>query len=367
MARQVVDAPPGASPPRRPMPLRRRIWRAIGIGVAAALGALVVGANFVRVPYVITSPGDARPLGSVVHVEGAPTYDHDDDLRYLTVRVSNQDPSLWRYLFAQFDGDVSIDRRERVIGCATYDENARLNDLLMNDSQTAAKTVALRRLGHQVVDLGQRAVIVSVECDGPSRGRLMLGDVITAIDGTAVSSNETIGPLVQAHRPGDRIRVTVDRGGQARDVDVTLGDRQGAGFLGIVTQNLVDEQLPFEVDIDTRHVSGPSAGLAFTLAIIDVLTPGDLTGDRRVAVTGSMYADGSVGAVGGIEQKTITARERGVSLMLVPKGEARDARAHAGNMRVVAVATIEDALEALERYGGDGTPPVSGTGAGDGQ
>jgi PDZ domain-containing protein len=357
MAQRVVDAPPGASPPRRDTATRRRVWRAVWVTAAATLGVAAVGANFVRVPYVITSPGDAKPLGSIVRVDGAPTYRHDNDLRFLTVRVSNEDPSLWRYLFAQLDSDASVERRERVIGCATYDENARLNNLLMGESQTAATTVALSRLGYEVSEAGRRAVIVSVQCDGPSRDRLMLGDVITAVDGAPVTANDTIRPLLLAHRPGERVRVTVDRGGSSREVTVLLGRREGSAYLGIATQTVIDERFPFNVEIDTRRVSGPSAGLAFTLAVIDVLTPGDLTGDQRVAVTGSISPDGTVGQVGGVEQKTVTARERGVTLLLVPKGEARDARPHAGLMRVIAVATIDDALTALERFGGDPVAP----------
>jgi PDZ domain-containing protein len=185
----------------------------------------------------------------------------------------------------------------------------------------------------------------------------MLGDVITAVDGAPVTANDTIRPLLLAHRPGERVRVTVDRGGSSREVTVLLGRREGSAYLGIATQTVIDERFPFNVEIDTRRVSGPSAGLAFTLAVIDVLTPGDLTGDQRVAVTGSISPDGTVGQVGGVEQKTVTARERGVTLLLVPKGEARDARPHAGLMRVIAVATIDDALAALERFGGDPVAP----------
>jgi PDZ domain-containing secreted protein len=104
---------------------------------------------------------------------------------------------------------------------------------------------------------------------------------------------------------------------------------------------------------------GPSAGLAFTLAIIDDLTPGNLTGGKRVAVTGTITSDGLVGPVGGVEQKAITARHNGVSLMIVPKSELKDARQGAGNIRVVGVDTIDEALAALEKAGGSPVPPAS--------
>ena len=226
-----------------------------------------------------------------------------------------------RYLFAKLDDDVDVEKRENVIGCATYDESARINTELMTQSQDDAKTVALRRLGYTVTDTGTPRVILDVSCTGPSKGRLMQGDVVTAIDGTPVSNAEQIRPLIQAHRPGTTVRITVDRGGTSTDVSVKAGARDGLGFLGIVTQTMTSERYPLNVQIDTDKVSGPSAGLAFALAIIDDLTPGDLTGGRRVAVTGAIARDGSVTPVGGVAQKAVAARESGAKLMLVPVGE----------------------------------------------
>jgi PDZ domain-containing protein len=123
-----------------------------------------------------------------------------------------------------------------------------------------------------------------------------------------------------------------------------------------------DLQLDFPVDvtIDPGTVSGPSAGLAFTLTIIDELTPGSLTGDQKVAVTGTIDLEGNVGEVGGVPQKTAAAVDAGAELMLVPRAEVRQARERAGDgLTVVGVDTIDDALRALRRHGG---APIEATG-----
>jgi PDZ domain-containing protein len=137
----------------------------------------------------------------------------------------------------------------------------------------------------------------------------------------------------------------------------------GTPCLGITTQAFVSYQFPIHVQINTERVGGPSAGLAFTLAIIDELTPGSLTGPKPVAVTGAIAPDGSVGEVGGVEQKAITARTNGVELMIVPKREVKDARRGAGNVRVVGVSTVDQALIALRGAGGVPVPPPSSTAA----
>ena len=322
--------------------------------------ALVVAAMaFIKVPYIIISPGEATALdGDIVSISGPRTYEHRGSLLYLTVRVSNSDPNVWRWLFAQLDDDVTVERRENVIGCASYSDSGRLQDELMRQSQDIATEVSLRRLGYDVPDVGTRVLIVDVQCDGPSHGRLHPGDRITAVDGTPVSTADEVGPLVRATAKGDPLRITVERDGNTRDVTVRVGERDGAGYLGIVSQTMHEWQFPVDVRFDTQKVSGPSAGLAFALAIIDDLTPGELTAGRKVAVTGSILADGSVGAVGGVAQKAVAAHNDGASLMLVPAGEAGEARDHAGDVKVVAVRTLDDALRALERAGGAPVPPA---------
>ena len=84
--------------------------------------------------------------------------------------------------------------------------------------------------------------------------------------------------------------------------------------------------VPVPDHINTQHREWPSAGLAFTLAVIDDLTPGDLTGRHRVAVTGTIEPDGTIGPVGGVAQKAITAERNGATALIVPLDEAKDAR-----------------------------------------
>jgi Lon-like protease len=355
----VITPPDVPGGERRPGPSRRRrIVTVAGSLLLAVLVTALVAAAFIRVPYVIISPGDATALDShVVTISGTPTFPHAQRLLFLTVQVTNQDPNLYRYLFAQLDSTVSVVKKQDVIGCASYTANARLNDLLMRDSQDTAKEVALTRLGHPVTHLGDQVVIADVACGGPSDHRLQLGDLITAVDGHPVSTAPEVKPLVVAHRPGDVVHLTVRRGGQTVTAAVRAGRSGNAAYLGIVTQTLGSWRFPFTITIDTQRVSGPSAGLAFTLAVIDDLTPGDLTAGRRVAVTGTIEPDGSIGPVGGIAQKAITAERNGAAALIVPIDEAQEARSHAGHLRVFAVRTITDALSALHRLGGEALPP----------
>ena len=97
--------------------------------------------------------------------------------------------------------------------------------------------------------------------------------------------------------------------------------------------------------------------LAMTIAMLERLTPGELTGGNKVAATGTIEGDESVGEVGGVKQKTLAVKAAGAKLFLVPKSEVALARPHAGNMRVVGIANLDEALAALRQLGGDPLPP----------
>ena len=125
-------------------------------------------------------------------------------------------------------------------------------------------------------------------------------------------------------------------------------------------ENRPSYEFPFDVAIDSGDVGGPSAGLAFTLAILDRITPGDLTGGARVAVTGTIELDGTVGPVGGVKQKTEAAVSEGAVLFLVPSDEYDEAvEAADGRIEIRRADSLDQALTALEELGGDPVEPVS--------
>ena len=99
-----------------------------------------------------------------------------------------------------------------------------------------------------------------------------------------------------------------------------------------------------EVETDWRKVVERK-----DIDVIDVSTPGELTGGHAVAATGSIADGGEVGAVGGIRLKTLAARAARVELFLVPEENYREAVANAGPMRVVGVRDLRSALDSLPR------------------
>ena len=260
---------------------------------------------------------------------------------------------------ASLDSDSDVVGEDNFLQGQSRTRVDKENVVAMDDSQLAAKKVALEQLGYTVKATGAGAIVAEVVKGSPADGHLEDGDVITAIDGQPVRLAEQVGTIVRAKPAGTTFVFTVTRKGRTRSETITTvaaksGPLRGKPQVGIapVTKDLKLD-FPVDVTIDPGPVSGPSAGLAFTLTIIDELTPGSLTGGQKVAVTGTMDLDGNVGEVGGVPQKTAAALDAGAKLFIVPTAEVKQAKARAGSKAtVVGVNTIEGALRALREHGG---------------
>jgi len=325
-----------ASPAADPAARARRTL--VGVLVLLLVAAALM-ATFVRVPYFVFRPGSIQSLNDRVNVVVGERFEPTGEVLFTTVR---QDATVngWEWLEARLRPSLSLVDEDLVLGGRTRDENRSFNFQLMRVSKSTAVAVALRHLG---VDPIRATGVGMAEVMGPSEGLLTTDDVILSMDGRPVFDAMDL--------------VEVVAGGEARTVLLTLGAREddpSIGFMGIVPQTRWEdvEDLPVDVLVNTGRVGGNSAGLALTLSILDLVTPGELTGGLRVATTGTIDAAGVVGPVGGVVQKVVAARQGGADLLLVPAAELEVARRHADGMAVEGVGTLEDALDALARHGG---------------
>jgi len=350
----------GAPPvPEASVTVRRPwAWWVAGITFLAVAGALFA-AFTVRIGYFEFRPGSARPTRDLVAVgRGVDVYPPASELAFTT--VSLRQSTVASYLWAWFDDDVQVIEQEAILAGRSPSENRQLNLQLMDTSKQDAIRQALLALGYEVPVTIDGVVVVAVEPGSAAEGELEVGETVVSIDGEPLDELNDVARIMEPKRPGDTVTLGVEPlQGEARTVDVVLGrspDDPQRGLIGIQLQpRSPSYEFPVAVDIDSGDVGGPSAGLAFTLAVLDVLTPGELTGGLDVAVTGTMEADGSVGDVGGVRQKTAAAIDDGYDVLLVPSGELDEARERAGDaIEVIAVDTLREALDALASLGGSG-------------
>jgi PDZ domain-containing protein len=190
----------------------------------------------------------------------------------------------------------------------------------------------------------------------PAATVLQPNDVIVGVDGKQVAIEAQAVEAIKEHKPGDRVRMSIVRASAApKTVEATLAaGPDGKGFLGVVLETSgLQIKPPFEINIDSGSVVGPSAGVAYGLEVLDLLTPGELTGGSTIAATGDLHLDGTIGAIGGVAQKTVTVRRAGAKAFLVPRDNYKEAKAHAGNdLQVYAIDSFDDALRTLSSLKG---------------
>jgi len=341
-------------------------WVVVLVGLSLVISVGAVGARFVSLPYDSIGPGSARSVSGVVTVTGHPSYPPQGKLLYTTVSVRER-VNPYEALAGWLDPDTDVIPEEKVRGDISPDDFKKMNIEAMADSKTTAQVLALRHLGF--TDLGDGAEIVDVDPAAAAASLIRAHDVIVAVDDHPVSVSADVVTGIQAHRPGDVLHLRLERGGGApMAVDAPLGAADDGGpQLGVRLTTRV--KLPFGITIDSGRVVGPSAGLAYALELLDVLTPGELTGGVVVAATGDLQPDGTVGPIGGVAQKAITVRRAGAKVFLVPRANLEEARSRAGSgLQVLPVDSFDDALRALGELEGSNALALGlpGTGRGGG-
>jgi PDZ domain-containing protein len=220
----------------------------------------------------------------------------------------------------------------------------------MSRSQSIAAAVAQRAAGYRVVARPTGALVDAVAPGLPAAGKLQPTDVIVSIDRARVRTIGDLRRLIRAHPVGAALRIGYRRGPQLRQATMrSVADPQQGGnpIVGIAVEQNADIRLPVPVRIDAGDVGGPSAGLAFALDVLQKLGR-NVDHGYRVAATGEIHLDGSVGPIGGIVEKTIGVKRSGIDVFLVPAGDnARAAERQAGRVRVIPVRSFQQALHAL--------------------
>jgi PDZ domain-containing protein len=355
---------PGGGGDSPPDDLRRssRRWAVALLVVSLVLTALGIVARFVQLPYDTLGPGRAEAVNSVITVDGHPSYPPQGKVFYTTVSVRER-VNPYEALAGWLDPTVDVIAEQKIRGTVPPDQYQRMNVEAMADSKTTAEVLALHQLGF--ADLGAGADVVEVDPGQPAAAVLQPGDVIVAIDGAAVSTSGDAVAAIRARAPGDTIHFQFRRNDAApTDAQAVLGQGDdGRPLLGVRLSTKI--KLPFGITIDSGRVVGPSAGLAYALELLDVLTPGELTGGSSVAATGELQPDGTVGAIGGVAQKTVTVKRAGAKIFLVPKDNEAEARAHAGKgLQVLGVSSFDDALHALGSLKGSNALALGKPGSG---
>ncbi len=352
----IEDFEPAPFDPERfeAAPYRRSGGRtAAGWLAFVPVAAFVIVIALVPMPFYMLSPGNAEDVIPLIHIQEQQTFDSG---RLLLTDVlfshANAYQAAWAWLHRPteqllpenyFLAPGQTDQQQQV---AAFNQ--------MDTSKIDAAVVALTAYAGYP---RKSAPGVLIECEGagcgdlpanvayPADGKLGPGDLIQAVDGTSVRGPIQLGKIITAAGAGHPLRFTVKSDQGVRTEVIAAADVPGVNhpIIGIGPVN----NFPFPITISSGQIGGPSAGLMWTLGLIDLLTPGDLTGGQVIAGTGAIGPNGAVFPIGGVQQKVVAAEQAGAKVFFCPEANVADARSVASSITIVPVATFADAVAYL--------------------
>lgn len=322
----------------------RRALTVVG-GILVVLLATILILVLVPSNKYLLLPDIAHPVSPLVKVQGAKP---SKSGKLYFVDVQERKATELEALFPWIHPHASlVPAGDIVAPCATgaQAEEAALQEMAF--SQRVAAAVALRKLGYHVVVKPTGVVVSQLIAGTHAPCNLQPMDVVVSVDGTPTPTEAALHTALSKLEPGASVTLRVRRGGRVIHVHIRTVDEGGRALVGFVPDQSAQIKLPIHVAIDTSGIGGPSAGLAFTLEVMQQLGRNVLHG-HRVAATGEMELNGAVAPIGGVKQKTYGVRQAGADVFLVPAGSnARTARRYAGPVHVIPVHSINQALHAL--------------------
>ena len=324
----------------------------IGLAFFIVIGSMTI----VKTDYYFMSPGP--PYQWDIEYGNIENYEFDGNLFQLTVRRDEANALI--YAWSYLDNSVDLYPREVILPKGvTPEELSQISIQNMKTSENVAIAVALTYIGYDIGSKGDGVSVVGILDDSPVKDKLLKGDVLNSINGEEISSATEFIATLRRYQIGDFVTIGLERDfdGETKNIEVETKliehiEYEGEPMVGFLATTINERfDFPFEVDIKTGNVGGPSAGLMMALNVYNNLIPEDITNSLVVAGTGTIEIDGSVGPVGGIKQKVIAAKRAGAKLILVPTANFEEAIPMASeSTAIVAIDSFEEALKVISEY-----------------
>ena len=306
--------------------------------------------------YYFMSPGP--PYQWEIEYGEVENYLFDGNLFQLTVRRDEANALI--YAWSLLNDSYDLYPREVILpDGVTPQELSEISIQNMRTSENVAIAVALKNLGYEIDTRGDGVAVVGLLDDSPVKDKLKKVDLLNSINNIEIFSATEFISTLRTYSIGETVSIgllrEVDGAKEQIYIETTLIEHveyKGEPMVGFLATTVNERfDFPFEIDIKTGNVGGPSAGLMMALNVYNNLIPEDITNSMIVAGTGTIEIDGSVGPVGGIKQKIIAAKRAGAELILVPVANFEEAKPlETDKTSIVAVDSFDEALSVISQY-----------------
>lgn len=344
---------------------RQRKWR-ITLAIVGFFFVASISLAFIPTHYYVMRPGSAMALEPMVTVEGG---QKNAKGTFMLTTVEIGPASVLGYLYAKVDSYADLVDVNQIRSPQETDAQYTQRELeVMKDSQLTAEIIAFEKAGLQVKVKNLGAIVMQILPGMPAADVLKVGDVINQVNGKEITTAQELLIALSGKKVGEKIELQWTRNQQTMKQSITLAKlpttsndvRAGIGIASPITKR--DVQLPNRVTIQSENIGGPSAGLMFTLEIMDQVSKQDWTKGYRIAGTGEMLQDGTVGRIGGIEHKVQAAASDNADIFFAPNDQlplgvkdltnyqeaVEAAKKINTTMKIVPVRTVDDAIRYLQ-------------------
>ncbi|MCL6104535.1 MAG: hypothetical protein M1483_02705 [Actinobacteria bacterium] len=313
---------------------------------------LIEVASLIELPYYALAPGNATSVEKMIVLPADKSHKLKGEVMMVDVAISRV--RLISYLPDILNSNMQIVKSNEILGTMPSSELDAQSLVQMAFSKQIAEFVALKKLCYPVSVRPQGAMIYQTLANSPAFSTLKVGEIIVSVNkkptltlqevSSRISSSPLSAPIDLGVRFPKSKKLTYV---QVMPTSKVVNSKK-VPFIGVYLLSWLKFNFPFPVSIDTQDIGGPSAGLAFTLGLIDQLGGGGLTGGKKVAATGTISFNGQVGPIGGIAEKTVAVDNAGAQIFFVPPDEYAKAKSKAGkDLKVVPVSSLDQALTYL--------------------
>jgi len=329
--------------------------RAIGL-LSKLFGILVIIffiINFVPTDYMLMRPGIAQELSPIITVEDG--YKGGSKGDFMLTAVSTTPATIWDLLYINISRPEGVEiepMEQHLPEGMDINEYLEIMEIYMEDSKMKSQAVAFEKAGYEVKIKEKGVIVNEILANGSAKGVLKKGDIIIAIDDKKVVDDQDAVELIRKHKIGEEVKITIEREGNILEFNlktIETEENPGKASIGIMIFTNYDYQFPRKVYFNTKDIAGSSAGTMFALEIYNQLIPEDITGGRRIAGTGTISLDGTVGKIDGVQQKVIAAENNNADLFLVPEENYEEARKVTHKIPLVPVKSFDEILDYLEK------------------
>lgn len=299
-----------------------------------------------HLPYYIDMPGGIININDRIECDSCSDINGSLNMLY----VSEYEATIPTYLLSYIIPNWDLEKvSEQQLNDESMDDIYTRNRLMLENSIDNATYVAYKEANKEIELKDKETLVIATTMDNG----LKIGDKILEVDGKKIDDVSEIKEIIKSKNVNDVMKVKIIRDDKEKEVDVKIKEEKDSKMIGVVIVTNFDYETDPDIEIKFKSSeSGSSGGFMMALSIYTKISDNDIVKGRKIAGTGTIEADGTVGEIDGIKYKIMGASKNKIDIVLVPSANYKEAievkEKYNYDIEIVKIDTFSDAIKYLE-------------------